>query len=107
MSLYLRTSEGEEFELATNAGWSLVGEWIDTLDLTAAPDLVQLWEHGWGEPAAAIGEQLEQALVASPPTDSQAAKTASELLETLKGLAPNEAIVVTDGTEADDTVEDD
>ena len=29
MSPYLRTSEGEEFELATNAGWSLVGEWIE------------------------------------------------------------------------------
>lgn len=97
MSLYLKT-DADQFPLASNAGWGLLGAWLDTVDADAAPDLVGLWEHGWADDASAVAAQLEAAL--GTPPDGDAAKTAKELLATLGPLG-DAAVVVSDGFEAD------
>jgi hypothetical protein len=100
MGLYLNTDSQEQIELAANEGWSEVGKWIDSLDAENYPDLVHLWEHGWAEPVSALIDQIQQALQEKPP-QSEALKTAAELLQSLSTLAPDGAVVVTNGIEDD------
>jgi hypothetical protein len=101
MSLYLNTDSGEQLELAANAGWSDMGKWIDSLDAGTFSDLVHLWEQGWSEPVSALAAQIQRALQSNPP-EANVQKTATELLQSLSTLAPDGAVVVTNGM-GDDT----
>lgn len=93
MGLYLQTDGGDQIELATNQGWSLVGDWIDTIE---GKQLKQLWEHGWAEPVSDVLAEIENA---TAPEDKDVADTVSQLAKSLKGIPPDSAIVVTNGLE--------
>ena len=101
MGLYLNTDDGQQIPLASNAGWSNVGAWLDGLDPDDYPDAIHLWEHGWAEPVGDLRGQLASAMKASP-AEGDAAKTVGELLAELRGLAEDGAVVVSDGLAQDE-----
>lgn len=94
MGLYLLTDNDEQIPLASNAGWSQVGDWIESLD--GSPLVSQLWNDGWSEPASDLRDELAAAVHSSPP-DGDAAKTVDELIDSLAAIPPESAVVVSDG----------
>ena len=97
MGVYLETDDGKQISLASNVGWSLMGDWIDTLDHDEYPELVHLWDHGWTEPTSGVSDQLKRALTDQPPDEPDAAKTAEELLATLSQIDGDSAVTVDSG----------
>jgi hypothetical protein len=95
MGLYLHTDADDQIPLASNTGWSEVGKWIESLG-DKSPLVSQLWNDGWAEPAGELRDQLAAAVHESPP-EGDAAKTVDELIESLKGISPESAVVVSDG----------
>lgn len=68
MSRYAQFDEdGNQYQIASNLGWSQFGDWVDTLDASRYPALVQLWEHGNTGDLEALRNQLDAALSESPP----------------------------------------
>ena len=106
MPLYLQSDSGDQLPLATNAGWSALGKWIDSLPSESCADLVHLWEYRWSEPAGEVHNQLAHAFQVSRPADPLTAKTASELLDSLGHLSRDAALVVSDGMGSDDVTEE-
>ena len=100
MGLYLNTDTDEQIPLASNAGWSQFGAWVDGLD-DSFTELSHLWEYGWSEPVADLREQLLSAIHSTPPNDADTAHTAKQLLESLSRLQDEGAVVVTDGMESE------
>lgn len=72
--------QGGADQVASNAGWSGFGRWAESLDHGRYPAVVQLWEHGGTDSAAALATQLAAALTADPPDDVTVRTTAAGLL---------------------------
>jgi len=105
MSLYLNTDAGQQYSLATVAGWGLVGEWADHLDAAKYPEMVHLWEYGWCQDVPALRSEVG---TAPPPHDRNTAHTLDTLSETLRHIPDDAAVVVSDGMtqEGGDSVEE-
>lgn len=97
MPMYLDTSDGDQYQIATNMGWSQVGNWIESLDVNEYEDLAHLWHYGWAEPASSVLGQLQSANESSPPDDEYAAKTVAEMIETFQAISGDAAVVVSNG----------
>lgn len=107
MPMYLDTSNGDQYQVATNMGWSQVGDWVETLNTDQYSELAHLWHYGWAEPASDVLSQLESANESGPPDDEYAAKTVTEMIETLKSIGGDAAVVVSNGMGPDDKKKED
>jgi len=94
MSLYLHTDNDEQLPLASNAGWGLVGDWIEGLKGQSL--LKRLWRDGWAEPVGELRSQLANAIREDIPV-GDAAHTVKELYTVLMSLPTDSAVVVSDG----------
>lgn len=98
MGLYLSTDRGEQYPLATVAGWGRVGSWIDSLATDEFPESIHLWEHGWCQRVPELRDELEGA---ESPGDPDAAHTVDALKEMLATVPDDAALVVSDGLTPD------
>lgn len=83
MSRYAQFDEdGNQYQFASNLGWSEFGKWIETLDKETYPQLFELWENGSTQHLKEAAEQIEHALEEYPP-DANVADSAELLLHAL------------------------
>lgn len=95
MSRYAQFDEdGNQYQIASNLGWSQFGDWVDTLDAEKYPALVQLWEHGNTGDLEALRSQLDSALIDSPP-HQDVIDSAELLLAALNKNTEAEVLLVT------------
>lgn len=87
MSRYAQFDEdGNQYQFASNTGWSEFGSWIESLDKSKYPALADLWEYGSTQDIQGVTDQIDSALRDSPP--SKNVESSAELL--LSGLCQNE-----------------
>ena len=105
MSVYLSAGD-DQFQAASNRGWSDFGEWADALAVATYPLVVQLWEHGVAEPAGELAGQLAAAAKASPPTAEGVPDTVAGLTKWLDRVPADEPVVASDGTQPEGGADD-
>lgn len=97
MSTYAQFDEdGEQYQIASNTGWSEFGDWCESLDVEQFPNIVQLFEHGATEDLPALAEEMPKALEANPP-DDKTAGVADNLLQALRANEGAGVILITNG----------
>lgn len=101
MSIYLAFDHRPGVFAASNRGWTQFGEWVNSLE--GSDEVAHLCQYGWNEPASGVVSEMESALKQSPPSDQLVAKTAGEVLEVLKGIPSDAAVIVTNGIGHDDS----
>lgn len=69
MSAYYSIDGESPSFMGSVTGWGEAGEWIDGLDHSRYPLLVQFREHGIAEPASQLADEILTALVDEPPSD--------------------------------------
>jgi len=81
MSRYAQFDEdGNQYQFASNKGWSEFGDWIESLDAATYPQIRELWDNGSTQAIPETIEQFEHALEENPPSENVAAS--AELLLT-------------------------
>lgn len=96
MSLYIQFDEdGNQYQVASNLGWSDFGQWVDELDASTYPELVQLWEHGVSEDIQTCAKNLEEALSDDSPDDPNVKDVAESLLHALHANMDASAVLTT------------
>ena len=87
MSRYAQFDEdGNQYQFASNLGFSEFGDWIETLDEKDFPALYELWETGSTQDIKGATSQLEKALKENSPSEN--VEASAELL--LTGLHSNQ-----------------
>ncbi len=95
MSRYAQFDEdGNQYQFASNQGWSEFGDWIESLDEDTYPQLHELWDNGTTQAIAETIEQLEHALEENPPSDNVAA-SADLLLTALHSNTNSNTLLIT------------
>lgn len=89
-------------DLVNISGWTAFGEWTDTLDPGAYPDVRRLVEDGHAPDTRALSGQLAAAIEAAPPDDRGAAAVAERLLELVGDGTAGESAEILDGANNDD-----
>jgi len=98
MSLYIQFDEdGNQYQVASNLGWSEFGDWVDGLDAEKYPQLVQLWEHGVSEDVPAITAEITTALADDDPDDPNIKDVAESVLHALNANPTAETVLTTGG----------
>lgn len=97
MSIYLSVDGKPGTQIATSAGWSLLGDWFDSLDHEEYVEPVRLWEHGWSQRPVALRNQLLDAARETPPKDGAARKTLAGLVDLLRSIPKGTPVVVNNG----------
>ena len=73
MSRYAQFDEdGNQYQIASNLGWSEFGKWVESLDSEKYPALFELWEYGSTQDIQGLTDQLEDALKTTPPSSNVA-----------------------------------
>lgn len=102
MSTYAQFDEvGEQYQVASNTGWSEFGDWCESLDAEQFPNVVQLFEHGVTEDLRGLASELLVALEENSP-DEKTMGVVNNLLEALKTNEGAGAILITSGITPDD-----
>mgnify|MGYP003648726163 FL=1 len=87
MSRYAQFDEdGNQYQIASNLGWSEFGTWVESLDAKKYPALIELWNAGSTEDIVGLTNQLESALQDSAPSAN--VESSADLL--LSGLQENQ-----------------
>lgn len=87
MSIYAQFDEdGNQYQFASNTGWSQFGDWIESLDAAKYPALSALWEYGSTQDIQCATSQLDAALRENPPNKN--VESSADLL--LAGLHQNQ-----------------
>ncbi|MDR3638804.1 MAG: hypothetical protein P4L84_33665 [Isosphaeraceae bacterium] len=95
------------FSLATASGWSLFGDWVDTLPQNEFAGLAELVNEGEYKGTDVLSEQLKKALAEHRPKDRNVAKTARHLLKLMGYGAPVDTARVVNEDDDDDDDDDD
>lgn len=106
MSQYVSTEAGEMEQVASNLGWSEFCDWVGTLDIDTYPHLHALVTFGFDQDIEALGDELDAAVEASPPSED-VADIAEELADFLEGKGDAGIVVVSSGMTEDDGEEED
>ena len=97
MSIYAQFDEdGNQYQIATNKGWSLFGDWVDSLSAKEFPALVQLWEHGFTQEFKKAGDDIGRALKHHAP-DENVSGIAKALLAAMKREKKANTLLITNG----------
>jgi len=64
--------------LASTQGWRDVKSWVETIDESEYPQIVQLAEHGLSQDLPGLQEELDASLIHESPDES--------VVDTLKGI---------------------
>lgn len=69
MSTYAQfDDDGNQYQIASNLGWSEAGDWIEKLDHDQYPNLYQLWEHGISQDVKSLAAEIEEAIKEREPS---------------------------------------
>ena len=76
MSRYAQFDEdGNQYQVASNRGWSEFGDWVETLSKKTYPQLHELWNDGSSQLFEEVIKQLGDALENHPPSKNVAGST--------------------------------
>lgn len=102
MSYYLQFDDGESLQVASNSGWGDVIDWVESLDY-GCDELQHLVEYGWCQNVPELGDELQDAIEATPPGDASTQNTVDNLLNMIL-VSDGAAVATVDcGLEADET----
>lgn len=95
MSTYAQFNEdGNQYQIASNLGWSEFGDWVEELDEEKYAPLVSLFEHGVSQDIPALTTALTDALENEKPGEDVAG-TADLLLDALHANQDAEFVLTT------------
>lgn len=94
MSRYAEFQNAEQYQVASNLGWTEFGNWVESLPAESVPELRRLWETGSSEEIPELTRQLEGAIRSNEPK-ADVWSTCRVLLEALRANQTAGGVTIT------------